>query len=68
MASTIDLGTLAVGVALGYGLKQEIKDAGNICKAGLLAGLTGVAAAAVATSQNGQAAGQAVAQNGQKNG
>lgn len=58
MANSIDLGALAIGVALGYGLKNEIKDAGTICKVGLLGGLT---AAATAAQAAGQQAGQAPA-------
>lgn len=49
MANSIDLGTIAIGAALGYGLRREIKDAGTIAKVGLLAGL-GVTAAAVAAA------------------
>lgn len=75
MANSIDLGALAIGVALGYGLKNEIKDAGSICKASLLGGLTSAAVAAVApdaaaraTEQMAQAAAEAAQQAGAASG
>ena len=48
MANTIDLATLAVGAALGYGLKSEIKSAGTIARNALLAGIAGAAMTAAA--------------------
>ena len=48
MANSIDLATLAVGAALGYGLKSEIKSAGTIARNALLAGIAGAAMTAAA--------------------
>ena len=53
MAITSDMGAIVVGAALGYGLRNEIKSASTIAKAGLLAGL-GVAAVATAAAVNEQ--------------
>ena len=51
MASSIDLGAIVLGAALGYGLKNEIRDAGSIARNALL----GAVAAAAATSMAQQA-------------
>lgn len=64
MANSIDLATIAVGVALGYGLKDEIRCAGNICKSGLLAGLAASASAANAGAGAPTGAGAAPAGQG----
>lgn len=53
MANSIDIGTIVLGAAVGYGLRNEIKCAGSIARNGLLAGLAG--AAITAAAQAGQA-------------
>ena len=47
MANSIDIGAIALGACLGYGLRNEIKSSAGVCKSALLAGI-GVAAAAAA--------------------
>lgn len=61
MANSIDIGTIVLGAAVGYGLRNEIRCAGSIARNGLLAGLAGAAiTAAQQAGQGGQApAGQA---------
>ena len=54
MANSIDLATLAVGAALGYGLKSEIKSAGTIARNALLAGIAGAAMTAAAQQSEGK--------------
>ena len=57
MSNSIDLAALGIGVALGYGLRKEIKSTGNVCKAALLSAVAGAATAAAiedAKSQNPQ--------------
>ena len=46
MANSIDLAALGIGVALGYGLRKELKSTGNVCKAALLSAVAGAATAA----------------------
>lgn len=64
MANTIDLGAIALGMAVGYGLRKEIKATGEVCRNALLAAVAGAAATAAAqgaeTSQS--------PNGGQKNG
>jgi len=55
MAATIDLTTIALGAALGYGLRKEIKGAGEVCRNALLAGISGAAATAAAQQASQQA-------------
>ena len=57
MANTIDIGTIVLGVAVGYGLRKEIKSTGEVCRNALLAAVAG--AAATAAAKEAQAAGQA---------
>ena len=71
MANSIDLATLAVGAALGYGLKSEIKSAGTIARNALLAGIAGAAmtaAAEQAKSQESESQSQGQANGGTANG
>ena len=56
MANSIDLGAIALGMAVGYGLRKEIRSTGEVCRNALLAGIAGAAATAAAkagTDQNG---------------
>ena len=56
MANSIDLGAIALGVCIGYGLRKEIRSTSEVCRNALLAGVAGAAATAAAkaeTSQNG---------------
>ena len=70
MANSVDIGAIALGACLGYGLRKEIKSAGGVCKAALLATAT-VAAGAVAAGAEAaakepkQPQGQATQSNGQ---
>ena len=63
MSSSIDLGVICLGAALGYGLRKEIKSTGTIARNALLAGIAGAAATAAA-----QQAQQGQDTNGGKNG
>lgn len=64
MANTIDLGAIALGMAVGYGLRKEIKATGEVCRNALLAAVAGAAATAAA-----QGAEKSQSPNGgQKNG
>ena len=40
MSNTLDIAALGIGVALGYGLRNELKAAGSVCKNSLLAAAT----------------------------
>ena len=60
MSSSIDLGAICLGAAIGYGLRKEIKSTGTIARNALLAGIAGAAATAAAQ--------QAQQANGEKNG
>ena len=46
MSNSIDIAALGIGVALGYGLRKELKSTGNVCKAALLSAVAGAATAA----------------------
>ena len=48
MSNSIDLGAIALGMAVGYGLRKEIKATGEVCRNALLAGIAGAAATAAA--------------------
>ena len=48
MANTIDIGAIALGMAVGYGLRKEIKSTGEVCRNALLAAVAGAAATAAA--------------------
>ena len=48
MANSIDLGVIALGACLGYGLRKEIKATGEVCRNALLAAVAGAAATAAA--------------------
>ena len=66
MANSIDLAALGIGVALGYGLRKEIKSTGEVCRNALLAGIAG--AAATAAAQGTQSASQQGQNGGNGNG
>lgn len=51
MANSIDLGAIALGACLGYGLRKELKATGEVCRNALLAGIAGAAATAAAKDQ-----------------
>ena len=55
MASSIDLGAIALGVCIGYGLRKEIRSTGEVCRNALLAGVAGAAATAAAKAEKSQA-------------
>ena len=68
MSNTIDLGAIALGMAVGYGLRKELKATGEVCRNALLAGIAGAAATAAAQSEkveNPQSQPQQTAQPGQ---
>ena len=48
MANSIDFGAVCLGAALGYGLRNELKSAGSVCKNALLAAATVAATTTVA--------------------
>ena len=48
MANSIDLGAIALGACIGYGLRKEIKSTGEVCRNALLAAVAGAAATAAA--------------------
>ena len=52
MAMSVDLTAVALGAALGYGLREEIKSSAGVCKNALLAAAT-VAAATTAAAVDG---------------
>ena len=52
MANSLDLGAICLGMAIGYGLRKEIKSSGAVCRNALLAAAT-VAAAATAAAVDG---------------
>ena len=70
MANSIDLGAIALGACLGYGLRKELKSTAGVCKSALLAAATvatTTAAAAVEVAQKTEASqpqGQATQANG----
>ena len=51
MANSIDLGAIALGMAVGYGLRKEIKSTGEVCRNALLAGIAGAAATAAVNAE-----------------
>lgn len=51
MANTIDVATICLGAALGYGLRKEIKESGEVCRNALLAGIAGAAATAAKSEE-----------------
>ena len=51
MANSIDLGAIALGMAVGYGLRKEIKSTGEVCRNALLAAVAGAAATAAAKDE-----------------
>ena len=58
MANSIDLGAIALGMAVGYGLRKEIKSTGEVCRNALLAAVAGAAATAAAKEAQPSQAGQ----------
>lgn len=65
MANSIDLATICIGAAIGYGLRKEIKSTGEVCRNALLAGIAGAAATAAAKAESKGTAQTGVAQSGQ---
>ena len=51
MANSIDLGAIALGMAIGYGLRKEIRSTGEVCRNALLSGIMGAAATAAAKAE-----------------
>ena len=51
MANSIDLGAIALGMAVGYGLRKEIKSTGEVCRNALLASVAAAAATAAAKDE-----------------
>ena len=51
MANSIDLGAIALGAMIGYGLRKEIRSTGEVCRNALLAGVAGAAATAAAQKE-----------------
>ena len=58
MANSIDLGAIALGACIGYGLRKEIKSTGEVCRNALLAAVAGAAATAAAKETQPTQAGQ----------
>ena len=52
MANSIDLGAIALGAMVGYGLRKEIRSTGEVCRNALLAAVAGAAATAAAAQSN----------------
>ena len=52
MANGIDLGTVVLGAAIGYGLHEEIKNTMAIGRNAILAGVAGAALTAAQQQQN----------------
>ena len=65
MANSIDLAALGIGVALGYGLRKEIRSTGEVCRNALLAAVAGAAATAAVKAD--QKSGQDNGGNGNGN-
>ena len=65
MANTIDIGAICLGMAVGYGLRKELKATGEVCRNALLAGIAGAAATAAAKQEEKS---EAKAQGGNGNG
>ena len=74
MANSIDIGAIALGACLGYGLRNEIRSSAGVCKSALLAAATVAAATTAAAVEGAKGAEKpqfqqpAAPQNGQKNG
>ena len=51
MANGVDLGTVVLGAAIGYGLHKEIKDTMAIGRNAILAGVAGAALTAAQQNQ-----------------
>ena len=66
MANSIDIGAIALGACLGYGLRNELKSAGSVCKDALMAAATVAATTTVAAVESAKEAEKS--QAGQKNG
>ena len=68
MSNSIDLGAIALGAALGYGLRKEIRSTGEVCRNALLAAVASAAATAANKAEKSQGNGQVQNQNGGQNG
>ena len=53
MANSVDLGAIALGMAVGYGLRKEIRSTGEVCRNALLSAVAGAAATAAAKEAKG---------------
>ena len=51
MANSIDLAAICVGAAIGYGLRNEIRSTGEVCRNALLSGIAGAAATVAAPKE-----------------
>lgn len=56
MANSVDLATICLGAALGYGLRKEIRSTGEVCRNALLGAIA--AGAATTAAKADQKAGQ----------
>ena len=65
MANSIDIGAIALGAAIGYGLRNEIKSSAGVCKSALLAATTAAAVEGAKKEADPQSQPQG---NGQSNG
>ena len=61
MSGSIDLGAIALGACVGYGLRKEIRSTGEVCRNALLAAVAGAAATAANEAEKS-------GQSGKKNG
>ena len=65
MANSVDIGAIALGMAVGYGLRKEIKATAGVCKNALLAAATVAAATTAAQgTQSAEKQGQSNGKNG----
>ena len=67
MSSSIDIGAIALGACIGYGLREEIRESAGVCKSALLAAAT-VAAATTAAAVDGAKKAEGTQPNGQATG
>ena len=51
MANSVDLATICLGAALGYGLRKEIQSTSEVCRNALIAAVSGAAATAAAQAE-----------------
>ena len=51
MANSVDLATICLGAAIGYGLRKEIQSTSEVCRNALIAAVSGAAATAAAQAE-----------------